>query len=151
MQVNELQTTKVFNAIPPAAIKDNGAFVSNVIDKADLQGADYLEFIAALGVTDVAMTTLKVMESDAKSSATALGGTPVLVVDSTIKPADTDDGKVAVFGIDLRKSRLRYLQLQATAGDGSSGTYLGAIAIARRSLEASSAAADRNLLFVEYA
>ena len=149
--MNELQTTKVFNAIAPTAIKDNAAFVSTVIDKADLHGADYLEFIAALGATDIAMATLKVMESDTLTNATTLGGSPVLVKDSTTKPSATDDGKVAVFGIDLRKSRLRYLQLQATAGDGSAGTFLSAIAIARRSLEASSDAADRNLLFAEYA
>lgn len=149
--MNELQTTKVFNVIPPTAIKDNAAFVSTVIDKADLHGADYLEFIVGLGATDVAMAVLRVMESDTLTNATTLGGSPTLVKDSTTKPADDADGKVAVFGIDLRKSRQRYIQLQATAGDGSTGTYLSAIAIARRSIEASSDAAQRGLLFAEYA
>lgn len=149
--MNELQTTKVFNVIPPAAIKDNAAFASTVIDKADLHGADYLEFVVALGATDIAMAVLKVMESDTLTNPTTLGGSPTLVKDSTTKPSSDNDGQVAVFGIDLRKSRQRYLQLQATSGDGSTGTFLSAVAIARRSLEASSDAADRNLLFAEYA
>jgi len=148
---NELQTTKIFNAIPPAAIKDNAAFVSKVIDKKDMPGADYLEFIGALGATDVAMATLKVMESDEKSDATTLGGTPSLVKDATTKPGAGDDDEPFVFGVDLRKSRKRYLQLQATAGNGSAGTYLSAIAVARRLSESSSLAADRGLLFAEYA
>lgn len=148
---NELQTTKVFNAIPPAAIKDNAAFVSKVIDKNDLHGADYIEFIGALGATDIAMATLKVMESDTKTNDTTLGGTPVLVKDSTTKPGATDDDKVFAFGVDLRKSRQRYLQLQATAGDGATGTFLSAVAVARRAIESSSNAALRGLLFAEYA
>lgn len=149
--MNELQSTKVFNAIPPAAIKDNAAFSSLVLDKQDFPGADYLEFLGALGATDVAMSVLKVMESDTKTDSTTLGGTPTLVKDSTTKPSATNDNTVFAFGIDLRKSRQRYLQLQATAGDGTSGTFLAAIAIARRLSEASSLAADRGLLFAEYA
>ena len=75
----------------------------------------------------------------------------MLVKDTTTKPGAGDDDKVAVIGLDLKKSRQRYLQLQATAGDGTAGTYLSAVAIARRPTEASSRAADRGLLFAEYA
>ena len=57
------------------------------------------------------------MESDIKTNATTLGGTPTLVKDSTTKPSATDDDKPFVFGIDLRNSRKQYLQLQgALAG-----------------------------------
>ena len=149
--MNELQNTKIFNSIPPGVIKDNAAFVSNVIDKQDFPGASYLEFVGLLGATDVTVATLKVMESSVKTDATTLGGTPTLVKDSTTKPSATADNGVFAFGIDLAKSRQRYLQLQATSGDGTSGTYLAAIAIAHRLGEASSLAADRNLLFAEYA
>jgi len=149
--MNELQNTKIFSAIPPGVIKDNAAFVSNVLDKRDFPGADYIEFVGVIGATDVAMAVLKVMESDTKTDATTLGGTPTLVKDSTTKPTATDDDKVFVFGIDLRKSRERFLQIQGTAGDGTSGTYLAAVAIARRLNESSSLAANRNLLFAEYA
>lgn len=149
--MNELQTTKIQGAIMPGAIKDDAAFTSQVIDKADFPGCDYLEFVGLIGATDVAMATLKVMESDTKTNDTTLGGTPALVKDATTKPGATDDGKPFVFGVDLHKSRERYLQLQATAGDGTSGTYLAAIVIGRRLMESSPIAADRGLLFAEYA
>jgi len=148
---NELSETRMAVAIAPGAVKDNAAFTSNVIDKLDFPGADYIEFVGVLGATDVSMAVLKVMESDTKTNDTTLGGTPALVKDATTKPGPTDDNKVFVFGIDLRASRQRYLQLQATAGDGTTGTYLSAIAIGRRLNQASSQAADRNLLFAEYA
>ena len=122
-----------------------------VLDKLDFPGADYLEFVGILGVTDVAMAVLKVMESDTKTNSTTLGGTPVLVKDSTTKPSATNDNTAFVFGIDLKKSRQRYLQLQATAGDGTNGTFLAALAIARRRSVSSSGASDRGLLFAEYA
>ena len=130
---------------PPAAIKDNAAFASLVINKNDLDGASYLEFIGLLGASDIAMATLKVMESDIKTNATTLGATPTLVKDSTTKPSATDDDKPFVFGIDLRNSRKRYLQLQGTAGDGALGTFLAAIAIASRPHTASALAADREV------
>ncbi len=146
-----LQETKVFAVIPPAAIKDDAAFASLVLDKNDFDGADYVEFIGMIGATDVALATLRVMESDTISDATTLGGSPVLVKDSTTKPGALDDDKVFVFGLDLSKSRARYLQLQATAGNGTAGTFLSAIAIASRPREAGSSAARRGLLFAEYA
>jgi len=149
--MNELQTTKVQIAIAPGAIVDNSAFTSNVIDKNDFPGADYLEFEGVIGATDVAMTVLKVMESDTKTDATTLGGTPALVKDSTTKPTASDSNKVFIFGIDLSKTRQRYLQLQATAGNGTAGTYLSATVRGRRTQVSSHRAADRNLLFAEYA
>lgn len=149
--MNELQTTKIEGAILPAAIKDDADFVSQVIDKTDYPGCDYLEFIGIIGATDVEMATLKVMESDTKSDATTLGGTPSLVKDATTKPGATDDGKAFVFGVDLRKSRKQFLQLQAKAGNGTSGTFLAAVCIGRRLTESSPNASDRGLLFAEYA
>jgi len=145
------QETKVLSLIPPTAIKDNAAFVSTVIDKNDLDGADYLDILGHLGATDVEMAQLRVMESDTLSDATTLGGSPSLVKDATTKPGADDDNKVFAFGLDLSKSRKRYLQLQATAGDGTAGTFLSAIAIASRPREAGSSATRRGLLFAEYA
>jgi len=128
----ELQETIIKNAIPPAAIKDDAAFSSLVIDKKDLRGAAYAEFVIALGATDVAMATLKVMESDTKTNDTTLGGTPAEVIDTASKPGATDDDKVLVIGVDLRKSRQRYMQLQAprkppAPENGSQSTFLSAV------------------------
>lgn len=148
--MNELQQTKVLPAIPPAAIKDNTAFTSLVIDRNDFAGADYLEFIGVIGATDVALAVLKVMESDTKSSDTALGGTPTEVDSADTLPGASDDDKTFVFGIDLHTQRERYLQIQATAGDGTSGTYLAAIVVGYRLGEAGSSATKRGTLFAQY-
>ncbi|MBI1369137.1 MAG: hypothetical protein GC162_10845 [Planctomycetes bacterium] len=149
--LNELQNTKIQGAILPAAIKDDAAFAAQVIDKTDFPGCDYLEFVGVLGSIDATAAVLKVMESDTKTNATTLGGTPSLVKDSTTKPGANDDGKTFVFGIDLHKTRQRYLQLQGTAGDGAAGTFLAAVVIGRRLVESSPNAADRGLLFAQYA
>lgn len=149
--MKQLQNSKVFNLIPPAAIKDNAAFSTLVLDLVDFDGADYVEFVGVLGSIDASMAVLKVMESDTKTDATTLGGTPTLVVDATTKPGASDDNKPFVFGLDLRKPRERYLQLQATAGDGAAGTFLSAVAIASRPINSSPSAADRGLLFAQYA
>ena len=149
--MNELQETIVKAAIPPAAIKDNAAFVSNVIDKLDFPGCSYLEFQGTLGTIDATMAVLKVQESDTKTDATTLGGTPADLHDVTTKPGASDGGKTFTIGIDLTKSRERYLQLQATAGNGDAGTFLSANVVGYRPTNASSRAADRGVLFAEYA
>lgn len=149
--MNELQQTIVKAAIPPAVIKDDAAFVSNVIDKLDFPGCSYIEFLGVLGTIDATMAVCKVMESDTKTDATTLGGTPVAVKDVTTKPGSSDGGKTFAIGVDLRKSRQRYLQLQGTAGNGAAGTYLAAAAIGYRPAQSSGSAADRAMLLAEYA
>ncbi len=148
---NELQETKIQPAIAPAAIVDNAAFTSFVIDRTQFPGADYLEFVGVLGSIDATMAVLKVMESDVKTDGTTLGGTPTLVKDATTKPGANDDNKSFVFGVDLRKTRKQFLQLQATAGDGAAGTFLAAVVVGRRLTESSSRSTHRGLLFADYA
>lgn len=145
--MKEIQNTVILAAIPPGIKKDNAAFVANVIDTAD---ADYIEFVGVLGDTDIAMAALKVQESDTKTNDTTLEN-GADVKDVTTKPGADDDNKTFVIGVDLRKNRKRYLQLQGTAGDGATGTYLAAVAILQKSGVRSSAAADRGMLFAEYA
>jgi hypothetical protein len=146
--MNELQQTMVLGAIFPAAIKNNAAFTSQVIDAAD---ADYVEWHAMVGATDIAMAAFKVMESDTKTDATTLGGTPAQVHDVAVKPGADDDNKVWIIGVTCRSPRKRYLQLQATAGNGTAGTYLAASAVIRKSGVRSSLAADRGAAVAEYA
>lgn len=147
---NELQLTKRARVIDPAAIVDDAAFTSRVIDKTDFPGCDYIEIVGYLGSIDAEMAVLKVVESDTKSSDTALGGSPADVIDATTKPGADDDGAMFVFGIDLRKARKQFLQLQATAGDGAAGTFLTAWAVGRRLSESSPNAEHRGLLFAQY-
>ena len=145
-----IQTTKIVPVILPSVIVDNAAFTSNVIDLNDFDGSGYIEFVGVIGSIDAAMAQLRVMESDTKTDATTLGGVPVEVKAATSLPGAGDDGKPFVFGIDLTEPRERFLQLQATAGDGAAGTYLAVNALGRPGRE-SSDAEPRGLLFAEYA
>jgi hypothetical protein len=149
--MNELQNTIVKPAIPPAAIKDDAAFSSLVIDKNDFPGCSYLEFVAIIGSIDAEAALLKVMESDTKTDSTTLGGTPTLVKDSTTKPGANDDNKIVIFGVSLGAQRKRYLQLQATAGNGAAGTFLAATVHGYRPTVGSELAADRGVLGAYYA
>lgn len=149
--MNELQQTIIKPAIPPAAIKDDAAFSSLVIDRNDFPGCNYIEFVGQIGATDIALAALKVVESDTKTNSTTLGGTPADVDAADTLPGADDDNKTFVFGIDLSNgSRQRYLQLQATAGNGTAGTFLSAIAIGYRPHEAGSSATKRGALFAQY-
>jgi hypothetical protein len=122
------ESMKPVNAIPPGVIKDNAAFVSNVIDTAMPGNAQALVFVVSLGTIDADMAALKVMQSDTKTNDTTLGGTPEEVVDitDTITPGVGDDNGQIVVIIPLAGPRKRYVQIQATAGNGSAGTYLTA-------------------------
>ena len=116
----------------------------------DTAGLNYGEFHALLGATDIALAVFKVMESDTKTNATTLGGTPSEVVDVTTKPGAGDDDGVWIIGVDFTKARKRYIQLQATAGDGTSGTYLAASFVGQADGETSSDASNRGADQVEY-
>jgi hypothetical protein len=122
---------KFVSVTPPAAIKDNAAWTCAEIDT---QGYDYLTVIAYLGATDIAMAALQVTEADvsATSHAAVTGlvyGTSTNIAGATSAlPTADDDNKAFAFEVDLR-GRKRYLQLGATAGDGSSGSFLAAFAL----------------------
>jgi hypothetical protein len=126
-----LNGIKLFNSIPPGVIKDNAAFVSNVIDRQSLIDTDArgVLFVVQLGATDVAMAVLKVMESSEKTNDTTLGGTPAAVHDVATKPSATDDEGIFAIYVPMSAWSERYLQLQATAGDGTAGTYMSALAL----------------------
>lgn len=114
---------------PPQAIVDNASWTTAEIDT---DGFDYAEVIVYLGATDIAMVALAVTESDTAGSGHAnvtglVFGTSTNTAGSTSTlPSATDDNKIFVFQIDLRP-RKRYLDLTATAGDGTAGTYLTAL------------------------
>jgi hypothetical protein len=135
----QAQASKFQQLVVPAAIVDNASFTTLVIDTVDAttgQKWDYATIVVQLGATDIAMTALAVKESDDNSTNTNVTGTvfgTAVDIDgtTTVLPASTDDNKVEVIHLDLRK-RKRYLQLLATAGDGTTGTYLSALCILSR-------------------
>ncbi len=124
--MKESQTAKIVKITPPGVVLDNTSATTNVVDTI---GFGYAVVTVHLGATDIAMSALKLQHSDTKSSDTALtsgaditgtvGGT-----DFTLPSATADDGFVRFF-VDL-KGLGRYLDLVATVGDGSVGTYFTA-------------------------
>lgn len=144
---------RLLNMIPPGVIKDNAAFVANVIDKqADLpHGAKGILFVGQLGVTDIAMAAFKFVQSDTKTDATNLGGTPSDVEDSASKASATDDGKFVAIYVPTEKWTQRYGQLQATAGDGSAGTYFSAVGIVDMPGVSGMNATDLNVAYLDIA
>ena len=111
----------------PQAIFDNTSASSNVVD---LAGSKYCYIKVQLGATDIAMTALKVQESDAKTDDTTLtSGSDITVLTfASALPSDTDDNKTYLFAFPT-EGRKRYVNLVATAGNGSAGTFLTADAI----------------------
>jgi len=147
--MNYLQQCKVVNVTPPGAIVDNASFTTTTIDTA---GYDAVAIYFALGATDIAMTALKVQESDDSGMSGAADITGLVYGTSTdpdtaatsTLPSATDDDKVFGFYIDL-KGRKRYLDVTATAGNGSLGTYGACIAVLYKAEQVPVTATGRGL------
>lgn len=120
---------KYVRSISPAAIVNNGSASATAIDTL---GYSYCEVICQLGATDIAMTALKLEESDDNvsygdiSGATFAGGTSA---DGTTLalPSATDDNQPHVFQVSLL-GRKRYLRVVATFGNGATGGFIAAVA-----------------------
>jgi len=125
------QNFKLISMAPPANLVDNASYTVAEIDTA---GCEYANIICYLGATDIAMAALKVTESDASGSGHAdvtglvMGTSTDIDGNTSALPSSTDDNKFVRFDIDLR-GRKRYLDVTATAGDGSAGTYMAVFAI----------------------
>lgn len=122
------QNSKYVTIVPPQAIVDNASWTTAEVDTA---GYDYAKIVVHLGATDIAMTALAVTESDTSASGHAnvtglVFGTSTTTDGATSNlPAADDDNKFFICDIDLR-GRKRYLDLTATAGNGTNGTFLTA-------------------------
>lgn len=148
----DLQAIKVVNACPPAAIKDNASFTTTTIDTF---GYDYLVVSFALGATDIAMTALKLTESDDSGMGSPNDVTGSVYGTSTLPkvdggttsalPSATDGNGVFQWFVDLRGKK-RYIKLVATAGNGTSGTYGSAVAFLGRGDVAPTTATDKGVV-----
>lgn len=128
---------------PPAAIIDNAAVTIAELDRREF---DYAEIMVIIGATDIALTVMKVQESDTTGSgftditgAVASGTTG----DGRL-PTATDDDKVFTFLIDM-KGRKRFLQAAVTVGDGTAGAFVTVLAKLWRAKEAPSTSTERGL------
>jgi len=124
---------KIVPVVYPAAIVDNASPTTVVIDT---QGFRFLEVYVHFGAMDIAVTAMKLQESDTTTDANTLSsgaditglifGTSTNSGGSTSSlPSATDDNKFFKFEVDLR-GRKRYIDLALTCGDGSAGTYVTA-------------------------
>lgn len=143
-------TKKLVQTVIPAAAVNNGSAVCQVID---CRGFDYLEVAILLGATDIALTALKLQESDATASATALTGgadipgtvfgtDPNDTGSTSTLPAATDDNKVFKFEIDLR-GRKRYILPVVAVGAGTTGAFVAGLAELSRGQQVPTSAADK--------
>lgn len=146
--MNQIQDVNYVNVIPPVAIKDNTSWTTTQIDT---KGYNYCTIVVTLGASDIAMAALKVQESDTDGSnfgdVTGLiygTSTDALSGSTSALPTASDDNKIFVFEINL-DGRKRYLDLVATAGNGTAGTYAAAIAILSRASNAPRTATERNV------
>lgn len=132
--MDALQQTRTTIAIAPATVK-NASATSNVVDAA---GVDFVEFNLAIGTTDVALTALKIQESDVRTNATTLSSpsdVPGLVYGTSVDPDSgstsvlptaSDSNKIFTLYVNTH-GRKRYLQLVATAANGTTGAALAGI------------------------
>jgi len=139
------QNTKLVSVTPPAAIVDNASYTTAEVDTL---GWEYATFIVYLGATDIAMTALAITQSDTSGSGHAnitglIWGTSSNIAGSTSTlPSATDDNGFFVAEVDL-KGKKRYLDVTATAGNGTLGTYATILCILSRGKDYPVTAAER--------
>ena len=136
----EALKTKVVAVTPPAAIVDNAAFPTTIIDTL---GFAFVTIVVLLGALDIAVAAFKLQESNASdmTGAVDVDGADFSVAPATL-PAATDDNHLFALHVNL-KGRKRYLDLQLTGGDGTAGTFATAFAVLSRPSIAPSDAAGR--------
>ncbi len=131
------QNVKLLNITPPAARVNNASLTANEIDA---KGFDYLTVTLYLGDTDIALTVMKLQESDTSGSgfADVSGGA------FSSLPAATDDNKFYRFFVPLQ-GRKRYLKPVITVGNGSTGAFAAIWAELSRTEQAPDSATERGL------
>jgi hypothetical protein len=122
----DLQNCKFVNVTPPAAIIDNAAAVTATLDTL---GWRKVCFLVALGALDIAVSAMKLQQSDASnmSGAADISGADFSVSPLTL-PSATDDNKLYAIFVDMRGKK-RYLDLSLTLGDGAAGSFVAVLAI----------------------
>ena len=115
----------------PGALLDNASATTAEVDTL---GYDYAVVVVQLGATDGGLTALQITESDATGSGhVAVTGlvygtsTNSAGTTSTL-PGEASDNQSRAFFIDLR-ARKRFIDLDITAPNTTSGAYVTAFAV----------------------
>ena len=148
--MQRLQNLKAVMVTSPAAISDDAALVTNTIDTA---GYEEMLIIFMVGAIDVAMTGLKLQESDSSNMAGA-ADVPNAIFGVTgagmVGPLEDD----MLFGIHVKLGgggRKRYMDLFATTGNGVAGTYGSCVAILSKNDISPASTSDRGFTRLLYA
>lgn len=122
---------KIVRVTSPAAIVDNASLSCLAVDR---KGFDFARFVFYIGAIDIALTALKIQESDTLTDSTTLANaadvTGAIFGTSTADtgsastlPSATADNTFVTVEIDLR-GRKRYLNPVVTVGDGTAGGFV---------------------------
>jgi len=148
---------KTVPIILPAAIDDNddpiGAFGDGNPVSVDTLGYARADIYVMLGATDIAMAALGVYSGPAAASG-ADDGTYSAITGLQASgssgdgrlPQAGDDGLIFHFGIDLKNDDIgQFLALDATAGDGTAGTFSCAWCVLSQGNETPTSDTQRNI------
>ncbi len=140
MPVHQTQT-KIVPLIFPQVITDDddpvGAYGDANPVSVDTLGFSRADVYVIIGATDIAVAALGVYSGTAAASGaddsnySAVTGLQASGASGDGRlPTATDDNKVFHFGLDLRNDDIKqYLALDATAGNGTAGTYFAAFVV----------------------
>lgn len=142
------QYQKLVNLTPPAAIVNNASLTVAALDTL---GWDYAQIDVILGATDIALTALKLTESDDNSSYTDV---PLSIYgtsnnsggSASTLPAATDDNGIFGWHVQLTGQRKRYLKAVVTIGNGSTGAFANVLGILSRAQQAPNTMAKRGFV-----
>lgn len=136
------QAQKVVALVNPQAIKNNASYT---VTELDTQGFRYVDFYFMLGATDIALSALKVQETDTSGSGYAdVTGADFSVSPATL-PSATDDNNVFAIRLDLTRARKRFFKPVITVGSGTSGGFVVAWAVLSRAEQLPDTASDRGV------
>lgn len=135
----ETQNMKIVAVTPPGAIVDNAALTTASIDTL---GYDYADIFVHFGAMDIAMVALKLQEADADTGYADITGGDFSVSPATL-PSATADNTFLAWHVNLAGGRKRFLDVVATGGDGSAGTYCTIFAVLTRARNVPNTAAKR--------
>lgn len=114
-------------AISPAAVSDNTAFVSQIIDMSAAQG---LEFVINVGTLADADATFTVLVEDGEASnlsdAAAVSDDNLIGTEAGASFVFSDDNAIKKIGY---KGPKRYVRLTITPANNSGAATIGAIAV----------------------
>lgn len=140
------------------AILDNDDIVGGYGDanpvSIDTQGFAHCLIFVYVGTTDIAMTALRVMEG--ASVAVGADDSDFTEVTGLVAAGSTGDGRLptasdddSVFVFDVKtEGRSRYLCLDATAGNGTAGSWIHAFALLFNGDEEPFSASDKGAVWV---